>query len=501
MKETEADTDRHFRTDHLESDLKQRSVRGGAATMAAQVGRYILNAGSLVILARLLTPTDFGLIAMVAAVTSFVSMFKDMGLSMATVQRADVSHGQVNALFWVNVALSLTAMAITAALAPAVAWFYEEPRLASITLALAGGIFLGGLAVQHEAILKRQMRFTALAGIEVAAVLGSIGAAIGAAWLGAGYWALVLQQLVQAGLRTAIVWVLCRWRPSRPAWAKGARSMLAFGGNLTGFQVVNYFARNADDVLIGRYVGAEPLGLYNKAYKLLLAPIELIRGPISNVVLPSLSRLQTKPERYRNYFTKALSVIVFLSMPLVTFCYAESDRIILLILGPQWTESARLFRVLAVAAFIQTFNMTTGWSYISLGQTHRWLRWGIVSATVIVAGFVVGLPWGAYGVAVSYVVTNYLVLLPGFLYCFHTSHMRTSDIFRTIWRPALAAIAAAALVVFANQSIPWEGGFITHLVASGLFFSLAYLLCWLLLPGGLSYLTELRGLVLELKNR
>ncbi len=148
-----------FDTEYLKADLKGRSVRGGAVTMAAQGIKFFLQIGSTVVLARLLTPEDFGLIAMVTAVTGFVMMFKDMGLSMATVQRAEIDHAQISTLFWINVVLSLAFMLLTATLAPAIAWFYSEPRLTWITLALAGAFIFSGFTVQHQALLRRQMNF------------------------------------------------------------------------------------------------------------------------------------------------------------------------------------------------------------------------------------------------------------------------------------------------------------------------------------------------------
>jgi PST family polysaccharide transporter len=437
---------------------------------------------------------------MVAAVTSFVQLFKDLGLSMATVQRAEVTGGQVNALFWVNVAVSALATLITALLSPGIAWFYADPRLVPVTLALASGIFLSGLSVQHEALMKRQMRFTAIAVIEVAAVTASVILAIAAAWLGADYWALVVQQLSRVIFATLGAWIACSWRPSRPRWAQGARSMLAFGGHLTGFRLLNYFARNADDILIGRFVGAEALGYYTRAYKLLLAPIELIRNPISNVVIPSLSRLQDKPERFRGYSMRALSIIVFLSMPLITFCFAEADRLVLLALGPQWTEAAAIFRVLAAAAFVQSFNMVTGWSFTSLGQTDRWFKWGILFALLIVTSFIAGLPWGAYGVASGYAIANYLILLPSLWYCFKTSHLRIRDVFSTIWRPAVASISASILTIWVASLLPNNLPLILHVLLSGVIFSLIYLGGWSLLPNGLSFLNWIRNLATELIN-
>lgn len=496
------DPNKQFSTEHLANDLKGRSVRGGVATTAAQIGKTVLDLGALVVLARILTPADFGLIAMVVAVTGLITMFKDLGLSTATVQRAEITHEQVNALFWINIGLGLFAALLTAALAPAIAAFYNEPRLTAVAVALAGAILISGTSVQHQALLKRQMRFFAIGVATVVSVAVGVTVAICTAFMGFGYWALVLQQLATAVALTAGVWVASPWRPSRPAWkAEGLKPMLSFGGHLTGFRFVNYFARHADDILIGRYLGAGPLGLYDKAYKLLLAPLRLIRNPISSVVLPALSRLQNNPQRYRAYTRQALAIITFLSMPVITFCFAEAQSIILLVLGPQWIESAAIFRILAVAAMIQSFNMVTGWSYMSLGQTDRWLRWGLFYAAVIVTSFIVGLNWGVLGVAIAYTVANYILLIPSFAYCFKSSHLEISQVFSAVWKPAASAMMASAILLLCSFTFGIKPPqLLLDLVISGLLFVVVYLAGWIVLPGGRAHLLQLAQLANEIRR-
>lgn len=234
-----------FDTTHLQADLKGHTVRGGVKTFGAQGFGFILNVASVAILARLLTPHDFGLVAMVTAVTGLLAMFKDAGLSMATVQQETVTHEQVSTLFWVNVALSLVLMLLVAALSPWIAAFYHEPKLQTITLAIAGMFIFDGLSVQHQALLRRQMQFGILAKIQIFSSVLGIAAAISAALMGAGYWALLIQTASAQSVSAALTWGYARWVPGRPQRGVGALAMLKFGGYLTGFNFVNYFARNA----------------------------------------------------------------------------------------------------------------------------------------------------------------------------------------------------------------------------------------------------------------
>ena len=268
------------------------------------------------VLARILTPRDFGLIAMVAAVTRFILVFKDLGLSMATVQKAEINHGQISTLFWINIAISSALMLLTMALAPGVAWFYKEPRLAWVTLALASAFIFGGLTVQHQALLRRQMRFVTLATIDISSMAAGVATGVICGLAGLGYWSLVLMQLVTPITMAAGVWIASGWRPGPPVRRSGVREMLAFGGYLTGFSVVNYFARNLDKILLGRFWGSQSVGIYTKAYFLLLLPLSQVTAPITAVVVPALSRLQNEPKRYRNYYLKAIKLIAYITAPL-----------------------------------------------------------------------------------------------------------------------------------------------------------------------------------------
>jgi len=481
-----------FDTEYLKADLKGRSVRGGAVTMAAQGTRFFLSMASTVVLARLLTPQDFGLIAMVTAVTGFVLMFKDMGLSMATVQRAEVNHGQISTLFWINVILSLGVMLVVAALAPVIAWFYGEPRLTWITLALAGAFIFGGLTVQHQALLRRQMRFGSLALIQIISMSVGILTAIISAFYGAGYWSLVLMQLATAITGAIAVWVACGWRPGLPVRRSGVREMLAFGGHITGFNIINYLHRNIDNVLLGKFFGSFILGQYSRAYALLLLPITQIRAPLISVALPGLSRLQHEPDRFRKYYVELVSILAFASMPLVVFLGVFSRDAVALILGEGWLPAARIFRILAIAAFIQPVFTTRGAVLLSLGQSKRYLNSGMIQSSVFVLALIAGVPWGAEGVATSYVFANYAILVPMFLYCFRYTPLTLRDFLMAILRPALVSIGLGLGLIAIRECISYSGvvsrfsiGFCSALVI--------YFALWLVIPGGKNVLKTLVG--------
>jgi O-antigen/teichoic acid export membrane protein len=451
---TEQSDDRYFKTERLKTGLGARTARGGAVTFASQGFRFFTSLGATMVLGRLLTPADYGLIGMVVVVTGFVSMFKDLGLSAATVQREEITSEQVSTLFWVNVALSIGVGMVTAALAPAVAWFYGEPKLTAIVIVYAVGFLFGGLTVQHEALLHRQMRFVAQSSCDIIALLATITVTILLAWRGAGYWALVGGHLTTSFVYMVGIWTVCRWRPGPPARGSGVRSLLRFGGNLTGFGVVNFFARNLDNMLIGRVWGSTQLGLYAKAYQLLTLPIDQINSPITTVAVPALSRLNDSPERYRRAYLRIIEKIAVVTMPGIALLIATSDWVVLVILGPQWTEASHIFAALAVAALIQPIANTTGWLFISQNRTDDMFRYGLVASTIIVAAIVIGLPWGAVGVAAVYALVWVTIVTPMLFYWVgRRGPVRPLDFYRTVAPAFCAAFAVLAALFLFRRSV------------------------------------------------
>jgi PST family polysaccharide transporter len=415
--------------------------------MIAQAGKFVLNLGSNIILARLLTPQDYGLIGMVTAITSFVGLFNDIGLSTATVQKAKINHEQVSTLFWVNVMLSLGTTLVTVALAPAIAWFYGEPRLIGITLFLASAFIFAGLSVQHQALLQRQMRFTTLAIIDIISMLVSVVTAIIAAWLGASYWALVIMQLTLVISYSAGRWLMCGWIPGLPAWSSGVRSMIALGGNLTGFNILNYFSRNLDNILIGRVWGAGALGLYSKAYNLMMLPLQQINSPITAVAVPGLSLLQAEPQEFRNHYLKALSLITACTTPIVLLMLILAPELVELLLGSQWSQVSVIFQLLGLSALCQPITNTSGWLYIATGRTDRMFRWGIFSSSLLVMSFIIGLPYGVMGVALSYSIAKLIQTLPCMYYATRNTAITLLDLLNAVKQPFLASFLAG-LVAF-----------------------------------------------------
>lgn len=433
-----------FETDHLRSNLGRKTARGGLTTVTAQGIQFLLVLGGTAVLARLLSPSDFGLIGMATVVVGFAAMFKDAGLSMATVQRDQITREQISTLFWVNVMLNIILAACVLASAPLVALFYRREELAGITAALSLSFVISGFMIQHQALLRRHMHFFALATIAIAAQVANLGTSVALAALGWGYWSLVGGAIALSLAGTTLTWVLCPWRPSRPRRRTGARDMLRFGGQLTGFNVLNYFSRNMDNVLIGRVLGAQALGYYNKAYHLMTQPLAQINAPVSAVAVPALSRLLHDPLRYRAFYTRMLSSITTVTTPIIVFLAVYSEEVVRIVLGDRWLSVAPIFTILAFAGFWQPATNTTGWLFVSQDRTRQMLYWGVFSSVVVVTSFVVGLSWGVIGVAAAYAVASVCLQVPLIIYVTRRGPVRARDYLKALV-PA-ATIACGLLV-------------------------------------------------------
>ena len=427
--------EKHLRTDHLLTNLKGRAVSSAFVTIAAQGAQFVLNLGSIMVLARLLTPKDFGLFAMVTTVMGFLRVFKDAGLSTATVQREEITHAQVSNLFWINVAMSGAITLILAAGSPIVAWFYREPRLIPITLILSSTFLLSGLTIQHTALLKRQMRFKAIAIIQVGSMLIGVAVGVGMAWLRYNYWALVGGNLATIASAVVLTWLAIPWRPQAPTRRSGIRPLVSFGANLATGDFICSFARGADGLLIGRFYGPDSVGLYTRAGALLSRPMEQFLSPISSVFVPVLSRVQSQPERYRRTFLQVYEAMALASFLFTGLLFALARPLTLVVLGPKWERAAVIFAVFTIAAFCGPLAIAANWLFASQGRGKDWLFLGSLLSGIAVTSFIAGLPFGPVGVAIAYCAGGLVVGLPvHFYFAGRKGPVSTADLWIGIFR-------------------------------------------------------------------
>jgi O-antigen/teichoic acid export membrane protein len=428
-------------------DLKEKTIRGGSVRVCSQATVLLLRVGSLALLARLLDPTDFGLVGMVTAFTGVLNLFRDFGLSSATIQRATVTEEETSTLFWINVLVGAVLTVVALVFAPAVGSFYHEPRLFWVTVALAPGFLFNAAGVQHSALLQRQMRFTALALIDLLSLIASTIIAIVMAKAGYGYWALIAMTVSLPLIATVGLWLATGWVPGRPHRHVDLRSMMRFGGTLTLNGLVLYVSSNLEKVLLGRFWGAEVIGLYGRAFQLIKIPTDNLNSAVGQVAFSALSRVQDDPVRLRSYFLKGYSLVLALNIPITMACAFFADDIIPLLLGPKWIGAVVLLRILSPTILVFTIANPLGWLLDSLGLVGRGLRIALVFAPLMIAGILVGLPYGPIGVAIAYSSVMMLWVLPVIAWAVHGTVISFKDVVMAVQQPLLSGLVAAGLAL------------------------------------------------------
>jgi len=479
-------------TDHLNENLGRRTAHGGIIAIAAQPIRMVIQFIVTAILARLLAPEAFGLVAMATAVTGLVALFSELGLTSATIQRAHIDQNTVSGLFFIGLGISVLLMPMVCALAPLAAWFFKDARVTGLIVVLSVSFPLAALGSQHTALLLRSMRWMTLQWTGLAGHAAGGLAGILVAWkTDLGYWALVVTALVANIVTLSLIWTACPWRPSLVTDWRDARSSLHFGAYLAGFSIVNFFHRQLDNVIVGWRFGAAELGYYSRGYQLMLLPLNLFNGPLSAAIEPSLSRLQNEPARWRQAFLDALGLVMFLGAGVAACLIAVSGPLITTIYGPGWERSATIFQWLAVSIFAGVPMNASGWIYLSLGRTRRMFIWSLFFVPIVGLGFFLAIPYGPVGIAASYAITMNLLLLPCFAFASRGTPVSFSDTLRVILPLAgSGAIAALAGVLASRQD---------RYVLVQLFLGVA--------TSGLVYLILAAGLIIkariyrELRNR
>lgn len=467
-------------------------VRGSAFLAGASVTRFGMNLVSTVILARLLNPEDYGLLAMVFVVTNFLTLFRDMNLSLATVQRRTINHAQVSTIFWFNVGVSGVIAGAIMAVSPGIAWFFDEPRLTPIAIVLTLPIFLRGLVVQHKALLRRKLHFGTLTGIDLFASLMGYTTAIVMAWLGFGYWSLVGMHIASASCDVVLAWVITGWRPSRPRRGTGVRTMVVFGSNLTVYSVIRFCSRSLDNVLIGSQWGAAALGIYSKSRDLAGQVVGYAQSPFSAVGVPSLSRLVDDPENYRRTFHRLAEKIALISVAAAVPIGCTADEIVYILLGEKWLAAGPILAILTVGIVTEAVYGCVNWLFISQGRGGQMLKYGIYDSVVRAAAVIIGLQWGVIGVAGGLVLSALFLHLPAQIwYACREGPVRQRDVYAMLAPILLGGAVAAAAILAVRRLLPVENP-VGAIAMSGAIFILVEGLVLLTTASGRQTLRDLR---------
>ena len=385
-----------------EEQVATKTKKGVKWSALQIITRNVVSLGVTAVLARILAPSDYGLIGMVTVLTALLQVFSDMGLSWATIQRKHLTSPQVSNLFWINTLVGCLLSGLCWVLSGFVVEFYDVQELKDITIVLGITFILAGITAQPIALLNRQMDFKAIAKIEVFSIL--FGAIVGLimAYNGAGYWALVYQTIANQAVRAVLSFHISRIAIIKPTFGVGTFQLVAFGGTLAINGLLIYAARNLDSILIGKYWGAEQLGLYNRAYFLMLLPSMLATGVLSSLMVPSLSALQDNKMKLYNAYSKALKMVALVGCPLALGLGLSSEEIVYIIYGEKWGAVVPLINWLIIASITQPLFNTTGWLFTATGNAKKYLWLTVISGVLLSISFFLSVPYGVGALAAAY---------------------------------------------------------------------------------------------------
>ncbi len=483
------------------------ATRGAAATLFSGASSVGIQLVSTMILARLLSPRDFGLITIVTTFSLLLVNFGFNGFTEAIVHREDINHAQASNLFWIN-AVGSTILAIGFAFTgPWMARLFHDERIAGVAVWISLTIFVTGFSVIHLALLKRAMSFSAASANDIVARFISVVVSITLGWAGWGYWALVAGAIALAASPCIGAWILCTWRPGLPTRAKGTASLLRYATHTYARFTTGYFTSNLDNFLVGWRLGPVQLGFYKKAYDLFVLPSSQLSLGMTIVAVSALSRLQNDVEQYRRYLFRALGVMALIGMGISGLLTLVGRDLVFVLLGPKWSESGTLFTIFAPGIGLMALYGTHVWIHLSLGHADRWFRWGIIDLVVTTAFLCVGLHWKAQGIALAWVLSYCVITLPALWYATRPIHLRTGSILNVLWRYITASLAsylcAESLIGRFQDPANLHGPLsaIGMLLISTLLFSALYLFLVVILHGSIAPIRQVMRLIQEVVSK
>jgi len=434
------------------ASLKRHSIRGSGLSFAAQGVRFVIKLGSQILIARLLQPSDYGLVAMVAPILSLGYLMGELGLGQVVVLHPDPTREEVSSLFWFSLALNSVLALGLMLLSPAIAWLYHEPRTTAISLVLAALLPITGMAGQHIALLNRHMRFSALAILDVLPPFCGLVTGLVAAHGGWSYWSLVAYAVAESLATVATAWSLSSWRPGRPS-RQPIGKLIKTGGDIAAYNFAAFMAITLDNVLLGVFRGSEALGLYDRGRKLTFQALNQLLAPISRTAIPLLTRLRNDPQRYKNAYLDALRMILLVTVPGTLFAMIMAHPLIVFLLGPRWEGVAPIFSWLCLGELVSPIYSSTFWLFTTQERTRQQIKYVAVTSLITLCAFAAGLPWGPVGVAAGGVLSFALVAIP--MVCWGATRkgiVTLRDLLGALWPLAVAGAVCAAVLEFVRDS-------------------------------------------------
>jgi PST family polysaccharide transporter len=466
----------HLADNESSGDLSRQALRGGAASVMSRLINGGIQMTSAIVLARLLTPTDYGLVAMVNVLTSFAPLLIDFGLGDAMTQKARITHQQVSCLFWMSSGIGLVLTILMAGCSPLIARMYHEPQLQGIAIMSSVTFVLLGMSGQHLALLRRKLQFAKVARIEVGSNLTAVALAISLAAVGYGYWGLVIRPIAAAACMLAGAWIYCRWRPGLPVFDDEVKKLVRFGMHVVGFTMTYTAGKSSDRFALGLCYPAREVGLYQNALNLYENSIFAVIAPMHNVGSAALSKLQSVPQILKQKYLAALSSLAFYIMPAAAMLSVLSVDLVVVLLGEKWRVAGSLLGILALRGMFHVIDGSQGWLHLSTGRPDRWMKWGIVSTIVQVTAVVAGLPYGARGVAIGFVVSGCALAFPAIMYAGRPVRLTLGEVLKATGRQLTGALIVTGAGWWLRTGMLQTVSSLSRIIILGAFCAVAYVL-------------------------
>jgi O-antigen/teichoic acid export membrane protein len=433
--------------------LGQRVLFGASWSAIARVTIQISALAASTIVARRVPPYAFGIVGMATLVIGLISLFRDLGTASAVIQKRDLNEHLLSSLFWVNVGIGFAGTALCFLSAPVAARVFREPAIIPVVRVLSISFLLGGLSNIHSALLNRSMTFKKISLIDISSSLAGLVVAVTLACLHAGVWSLVASTLTSAAISSVLFCATSEWQPSLLFSWMEVRSVMNFGLNLSAYNLFNYFARNSDNAIVGRYLGSAALGFYQLAYNIMMFPVQGIAQVLSQVMFPAFSEIQHDNERFRRIYLRTCSSIALITFPLMAGAAILAEPLIKTVYGPQWASVIPVLTILAPVGLVQSILTTVGQIYTAKGRTDLMFRVGGTASVVCVISFIVGLPWGILGVAFSYSICIALLLLPCLYIPFRLIDLRLIDLLHALKGIGVSTVLMAIVVIASRRAV------------------------------------------------
>lgn len=465
----------YFKENKAFAGLGRASLHSGVIFVIARGANIFVQLASTILLARILSPHDFGVVAVVLALVGFAPFLIDLGTGEAATQKAQITPEQISTLFWLNIAISLALTVLLIGSSGVIARIFGEPDITGIAIALSVTFVLTALFSQHSALMRRAMQFRRIATIDISAnLVGSIVSVV-LALRGWGYWSLVAKPIVTAAWTAVAVWINCRWVPGRPHISPQAKELVGFGLHVTGFTMTDYLAKSADRIAIGYFQGAGPLGYFQNAFTIYSNVLSILADPTHNIAATMLSKLRGDLAALKRAWETALSTLSFFSAPAFAILAVIGQDFVVLLLGPKWAPAGPLLCIFAVRGIAQCIERTMGWLHVAAGRADRWMRWGVYGTGVQLLALAAGLPFGVTGVATAYAVAMFGLFVPALVYSGRPVGIHVNDVLRAVGPQTIGGLVAAAAGFFVQLEWLADLSPFLRIFVSGMICLLTYL--------------------------